>query len=119
MKEDTSKETILVIATGMLVLHFLFGWSWAVPAATALGLIGVFSTFLSRKIEWAWMKLSVVLGHIVPNVILGLVFFLILTPISMLYRFMNKDPLMLSGRYDSHFLDVSKEVERDSFEKVW
>jgi hypothetical protein len=31
----------------------------------------------------------------------------------------SKDPLMLSDKHKSYFVDINEEVEKDSFEKTW
>jgi len=120
MKPDTSKSTILVISMGFLVIYLVFGWKWAIYTALGVGVIGIASTYISQKIEWAWMKLAKVLGYIVPNIILSIVFFIFLFPIAVLARlFGNKDPLMLSRKYKSYFIDINAQMDKKSFEKTW
>ena len=115
MKTDTSKSTMLVISTGFLAMHLIFHWPWAAGVALAAGIVGIVSASLSRKIEWVWMKIGGVLGYIVPNLLLSLVYFLFLCPLSLLSRLFGRDPLMLSGKYRSYFIDVHREVDKDSF----
>lgn len=119
MKKDTSKSTILVISMGFLVMHLVFLWHWAAIVALVVGVAGIVSSRLSRKIEWAWMKLSKLLSYIIPNILLSIVFFLFLFPLSLLSKLFTKDPLMLSDKYDSYFVDVNKEMNKKSFEKMW
>jgi hypothetical protein len=76
MKTDQSKSTLLIISMGFLFLYLVFSWRWAVIVSFAVGITGIASPFLSRKIEWAWMKLANLLGYIVPNILLTLAFFL-------------------------------------------
>ena len=119
MKSDTSKSTILVISMGFLVLHLIFLWQWAVIVSFIVGTIGIVSTFLSKKIEWVWMKVSKFMGYVISNILLGIVFFLILFPISLLSKLFIKDPLMLSKEYSSYFIDINKEMDKKNFEKIW
>lgn len=116
---DTSKSTILVISMGFLILYLIFAWKWTIIVSLAVGLVGIISTFLSQKIEWAWMKLAKILGYIIPNILLSLVFFLFLLPISLISKLFTKDPLMLSKNYDSYFIEINKEADKGSFEKIW
>ena len=69
--------------------------------------------------DWGWMKLSNLLGYIIPNILLGIVFFLFLLPISILFKLFNKDPLMLSKKYRTYYIDIDKEMDKKSFEKTW
>ena len=65
------------------------------------------------------MKLAQLLGYIIPNILLSIVFYLILFPLSLLSKLFTKDPLMLSSKYDSYFVDVNKEMDQKSFENMW
>jgi ABC-type Fe3+ transport system permease subunit len=119
MEKDNSKSTILIITVGFLILHLAFSLYWAGIVALIVGITGIVSSYLSAKINWAWMKLSQFLSYIIPNIVLSIVFFLFLYPISLLSKLFNKDQLMLSKKYDSYFIDVNKEMDKKSFEKMW
>ena len=119
MKTDTSKSTILVISMGFLVFYLVFAWQWAVVVSLIVGITGIVSPYLSKKIEWGWMKIAKVLELLVPNILLSLVFYLVLFPISLLFKLFNKDPLMMSNKYKTYFIDINKEMDKKSFEKTW
>lgn len=119
MKTDTSKSTILVISMGFLVLFIVFNWYWAMITSLVAGIIGIVSAPLSRIIETGWMKLSKILSHIIPALLLGIVFYLFLFPVSLISKLFTKDPLMLSKGYKTHFVDINKEFDRESFKKIW
>lgn len=104
---------------GFLIIYLLFAWQWAVIVSLVVGLTGVFSSALSKKIEWAWMKLSLILSYIVPSIILGIIFYLFLFPLSLLSKLFTKDPLMLSNKYSTYFVNVEKAFEKSSMEKSW
>ncbi len=125
-KKDNSKSTVLIIAMGFLVIYLISlwkrpenPWMWAVYVSLCVGILGAMSSFLSKKMEWAWMKLAKLLEYIVPNVLLSLVFYLILFPVSLLSKLSNKDPLMLSKKHTSYFVDIDKEPDIQSFEKLF
>jgi hypothetical protein len=119
MKTDTSKSTILVISMGFLFLYIVFLWQWAIIVSFVIGVAGALSSFLSQKIEWIWMKIAQLLGKLIPNVILSIVFFLILFPISLLSKLFNKDPLMLSDKFNTYFIDLRDKKDKNSFKKIW
>ena len=79
----------------------------------------IFANYLSNIIEWAWMKLSQLLSYIIPNILLSIVYFLFLVPISLLSRLFTKDPLMLSKKYNTYFIDINNEIDIKSFKKTW
>ena len=119
MKTDTSKSTILIISMGFLALYLLFSWQWAVIVSLIVGVVGIISPFLSRKIEWCWMELSKLMSYIIPNILLSIVFFLFLFPISFLSKLFSRDPLMLSKKHKTYFIDINKGMDKQSFEKIW
>jgi hypothetical protein len=119
MKTDNSKSTVLVISTGFLIIYFIFSAQWAITVSLLVGVTGILSPYLSRKIEWLWMKLSKLLGYIVPNILLSIIFYLFLFPISVLFRIFNKDPLMISDKYKTYFIDVNKVIDKENFKKTW
>lgn len=113
-------KTCLTIAMGFLVVFLATKLNWALYVALIVGLTGMFSTFLSQKIDFLWMKLAGVLSLIVPNILLGAVFYLFLFPISLLARLFRKDdPLMLKNKVDSTFTTENKAFSKGSFEKPW
>jgi len=117
--KDTSKTTMLTLSMGFLVVYLIRDWWWALILSLAIGITGLISPFLSRKIEWAWLRLGKILGFIIPNILLALVFYLVLFPISLLSRMSRKDPLMLSKDRDSYFVDLKGKTDRKDFEKIW
>ncbi len=119
MDVDTPKGTVLVISMGFLALYLGFSIQWAAIVSLIIGVSGALSTYLSTKIEWTWMKLAKVLGYIISSILLCLVFYLIMYPISLLSKLFNKDPLMILKKYSSYFIDVNKKTDKNSFEKTW
>ncbi len=94
MKHPNSKEVILVIVIGLLIVSRIFSIDNLVLVAIAIGVLGVSSSILSDKIAWAWFKLSETLGYVMSRVILTLVFFLVLTPVALLSRLFRKKDLL-------------------------
>ena len=112
--------TVLTISVGFIVLYLITKWDWTIPAALAIGLIGIFSTYLSRKIDYLWMKLAWLLSLITQNVLLCIVFFMLLFPIALLSRlFGKKDPLILKNTAESNFKNSNRQFDKVSLEKPW
>jgi hypothetical protein len=118
-EKDSTATTILVIAMGFLALHVLFAWEWAVLVALTVGWTGLLSHRAGSAIERAWTKLTGVLGIVMPSIVLGVLFFLVLYPLSLLSRVFTKDPLMLSSKYDSYFIDVNRTYDKRGMENIW
>ena len=113
-------KTVLTISVGFVVLYLITKWNWAILIALMVGLIGIFSTHLSKMIDSLWMKLTWFLNLILPNILLGAIFFLLLFPIAVLSRLFGKnDPLNLKNKTASTFRNSNKQFDKASFEKPW
>jgi hypothetical protein len=68
----------------------------------ALGLAGVFLVVAILRPVWlhplnqGWIKLGLLLGRVVNPVVMGLLFFIVVTPTALIFRLLHKDPLRLS-----------------------
>ena len=119
-QDSNPARTVLTICVGFIVLYLITGWEWTLPVALVIGLAGLFSTYLSTKIDYLWMKLSWLLSLLIPNILLCIIFFFLLLPIALLSRlFGNKDPLNLRNKVQSTFHDSNKQFDKFSFEKPW
>lgn len=113
-------KTVLTIVVGFLIIYAITAVQWALWIAIGIGVLGLLSSFIALKIQELWMGLSRLLSHIVPPVILTVIFFVILFPIALLSRlFGEKDPLQLKKSKTSLFKTVDKSFTKASFEKTW
>lgn len=122
MKEQKTNpvKTVLIISVGFILIYIITKWNWAITVSFIIGLIGVFSTYLCRKIDYIWMKLSWLLSLIIPNILLGVIFYFFLFPISILSKlFGKKDPLFLKNKTGTTFIETKKQFSKESFEKIW
>jgi len=112
--------SLISICTGFGILYFIFRQEVFLIISLIIGLTGVFSAFLSRYIDFMWNALAKALGYVMPMVLMGVIFFLVLIPTALLKKiFERKDPLMLNDSYESTFRNTSKSFAKDSFEKMW
>jgi len=119
IKSDPVK-TVLVICVGFLVVYIITKLQWTLYTALVVGILGVLSEYISKKIDFVWMKLTWVLSLIVPNILLTFVFYIFLTPIALMSRlFGEKNQLGLKNNKESMFKTSNKKFEPKSFEKTW
>lgn len=120
--KEKNYETILAIVLGLLVI-FLIGKAqhkWMVTVSVLLLLIGLFSPFLSSKIAWAWNKLSHVMGYVMSRVLLSIIFFVFLWPISLLARLSKKDQLQLKKTgSDSYYINRDHQYKPEDLDNSW
>ena len=72
-------------------------------AAIAAGCLLMPALLLPKSLTWiyrAWMKLGHVLGWINTRIILGFIFYLIVTPTGLVRRWLGKDPMGRQPRPD-------------------
>jgi hypothetical protein len=113
-------KTVLTITIGFIIVFFISDWEPALIIALLVGVGGIASTKVAHAIEFCWMKLAELLGYIVPNILMGIVFYLFLTPIAFLSRiFSHNDPLKMKNDYDTLFEKNKKEYNQEFFEKPW
>ena len=111
-------KTILTICIGFLIIFLIQNSIVFLYLALGLGLIGLTSNFLSEKIERIWFKIGQLLGYIIPNLVLSIIFYFLLFPISLIAKFFKKEDLLkLNQNYDSTFIKVNKEFDADSFKR--
>ena len=113
-------KSTLTIVIGFLLLSNYFDSKPLLIISIAVGLLAIFSEKANDKIIWIWNKLTEVLGLIMPNVLLTIVFYLFLTPLAWLNRMNRKrNPLQLRNESSSTFIEKRKEFSKASLEKIW
>ena len=58
-------------------------------------ILGAFNSKLLSPLNKAWIKFGEILGLIIAPIVMGIVYFIILTPVSLTVRFFGKDLLGL------------------------
>ena len=116
--ESNPLKTILIICVGFTVIGVLADKSWALYVAIGVGGAGSLIPWIAEKVEWFWFGIAKVLGFIVPNILLSLVFYIVLFPMSALNKIFKKtDALKLKDKYDSMYVDVEEEFTKEGFER--
>ncbi|MBL7962966.1 MAG: hypothetical protein JNM31_03890 [Flavobacteriales bacterium] len=118
-KSDT-KTTMLAITTGFVVLFLIFKLKWMLTVAAVAGLIGLFVPALAALVEKGWLKLAAALGWLNGRILLGLVFFVILTPIALLRKlFGGSKALALQRSTGTHWSVRDHTYAPADLEKPW
>lgn len=74
---------------------------WAIGIGGILILLGALLPRSLRPIQRVWMAVGHVLGWLNTRIILGIVFFGLITPMGIVMRLLGKDPLRLSATRDA------------------
>lgn len=79
----------------------VFGGSirvWSLVVSVAFGVVALAAPTVLAPLNKLWLKLGLLLHRIVSPIVLGIMFFLVITPMGLLMRALGKDPLRL--RFD-------------------
>lgn len=107
-----------------VIFLFLAGWArykgWSgLTQNVLLSLSGVFFALtlmmptLLRPLNRAWFALGLLMGKIVSPIVLGVMFFLLITPLALVLRLFGRDELRLKKRQVQSYW-VDRTVEQSS-----
>jgi hypothetical protein len=119
MKKENALETCLIITTGFLLLYYVFEIKAFVLVAFISGITGIFIRPLALKIAWLWKKLGDLMGLAVSKIVLTVIFFAFLLPVSLIYRLVKKDTMMLRNKHDSYWIIRNYKYKGKDLENVW
>jgi predicted membrane protein len=114
-------KTITVLILACLIAHLIFGAKWLLWIAILLCVGNAFESRITAAIAKYWMRLAFFLGKINSRIVLALMFFIVLTPIALLYRLFNRKAVdhFRKNNRSSYFDDVHKSYGQEDFEKLW
>lgn len=86
-------------------------------AAGVVALVTIAAPRLLAPFNLAWFKLGLLMGKVVSPIVLGIIFFVILTPVAFIGRLLGRDELHLKRKpAQSYWIDrVPPGPEGDSF----
>ena len=58
-------------------------------------ILGLFNSNFLKPLNFLWMKFGILLGNIISPIVMGIIFFLVITPIAMIMKILGKDLLSL------------------------
>jgi len=68
---------------------------WSLVISIIFLLLGLINSKILNPFNKLWFKFGIFLGKIISPLIMGIIFFLVVTPIGLLMRLLNKDLLNL------------------------
>ena len=111
--------TVLTIVFGLLFLNYFLESKNIFYVTLILSGLGVLSITVSEMIEKLWFKLSYLLSKTIPNILLSVIFFLILTPIALLSRlFKSQTEFISKNNQNSMFRIKNKSFKKESFKRA-
>tara|TARA_B110000967_G_C18901737_1_gene576045 strand:+ start:5044 stop:5427 length:384 start_codon:yes stop_codon:yes gene_type:complete len=78
---------------------------WSLSISLIFLILGLLNSNILSPLNKAWFKLGVYLGNIISPMIMAIIFFLLITPIGLLMRILNKDLINLKkGNKKSYWI---------------
>ena len=71
---------------------------WSAIISLVFLILGLMNSKLLTPLNQLWFKFGIILGAIVAPVVMGVVFFLVVTPIGLVMKIMGRD--LLNKKYD-------------------
>ncbi|MBK78553.1 MAG: hypothetical protein CMC88_05660 [Flavobacteriaceae bacterium] len=112
--------TSLTIVFGLLFFNIFFENKILFYITIVISGLSIFWLKFSILIERCWFKVAYLLSQIIPNILLTLIFFLLLTPLSILSKiFGSKTNFKSINNNNSVFKLIDKSFNKKSFERTW
>ena len=68
---------------------------WSLIISILFLILGLLNSKILAPLNKIWFKFGILLGRIVSPLIMGIIFFLVVTPVGLIMRFLGKDVLNL------------------------
>ena len=119
MNKISSKKSFGIL---FFIIFFLIGiWPlfngetlriWPIPIALIFLVLGLINSKILTPLNLIWVKFGELLGRIIAPIVMALVFFVVLTPISLMLRLIKKDILKLKilKNIDSYWIKRKKKI---------
>ncbi len=84
---------------------------WALGVALIFLVLGITNSKILSPIKKSWIKLGEILGKIIAPIVMGFIYFIIITPIGLFMRLVGKDLLGLKfNKNQSYWIKRTKNV---------
>ena len=79
---------------------------WSVLISLLFLILGIINSKVLSPLNKVWFKFGIFLGKIISPIVMGLIFFLVVTPIAFLMRILKKDLLNLKfSKNNSYWIE--------------
>ena len=97
----------LIIAIWPLLNEYEIRY-WSLIISIVFFLLGILNSKFLTPLNKIWFKFGILLGHVISPIVMGLIFFLVVTPTSLLMKLFRKDILGIKkNRSKSYWIEKS------------
>ena len=113
-------SSILAISFGFLVINLFVKSDYLLYSVITLMGLSLLSESFSKFISILWEKLTILLSYVVPNILLTVIYYFLLTPIAFLSKiFKAKTNFQVKNQTKSTFVCEEKVYSKESFKNPW
>ncbi len=112
-------STILILVLGFVAFYIFSEKIIFLYVSLGTGIVSLVVPWVAKNLHFLWMKLSLLLGSVSSAIILTVIFFAIIVPLSFIARLSGKRFLVLKRREDSYFKPRNLVYDKESIENVW
>lgn len=112
-------EAILALVFGLAIACYLTKSQGLLLITTIFILLTLLSPWLAKRVAWLWFKFAEGLNFIMTRIILGLIFFIILSPLAFFQRLFGKNSLQLKKPTGSVYAERKHRFVAEDLEKPW
>lgn len=113
-------EAILVIVLGLMAVYFFSKNSWWLWLGFGVGVVSLIIPMVGNLIVKGWFRVGEGLGWINSRILLAVIFYGLLTPLALMYRWTKKDELKLrKNESTSMFVTRNQKFTKADLEKMW
>ncbi len=112
------KADCLVIAAGLIVVAIITKENAYLYVAISLSILSSLSDFIAKYISFAWQGIGMVLGFFISKILLTIIFYLFLFPISLLQKLFSRKRSISNKKEDTYWI-IKEEEKEICFTKPW
>jgi len=90
---------------------------WALILSLIFLVLGIFNSKFLTPLNKLWHKFGIFLGSIVSPVVMGVIFFMVVTPIGLIMRFLGKDVLRVNKNKIVSTYWINREKQKTTMKK--
>ncbi|MCX8080587.1 MAG: SxtJ family membrane protein [Bacteroidia bacterium] len=121
ISEKQVYQTILVLSTAAMLAFMILKKNVFLYLALSFCLLGLVYYKGAYIFTKCWFKFSEILGKVSSFILLGIIFYLVLTPVAFIFKMKKKNYLNLKKLSEDRgiYISVNKAFSREDFEKKW
>ena len=90
---------------------------WSLTLSIIFFILGIINSKLLTPLKKLWFKFGILLGSIVSPIVMGIVYFLVVTPTGVFMRFLRKDLLKTSKIKNTYTYWIKRDKQQSSMKK--